>query len=106
MTYQGKTLTGGSLTFVPTTEGKPASAEVQSDGTFDAGTDKAGDGIAPGSYRVSYSAPVLEVPGGKELQPGQSPPLSPFAGLVPKTPTVEIKSGEGSLDIELTRPGR
>lgn len=106
VTFQGKTVNGGSLTFTPQGEGKPATATIQSDGTFNAGSTEEGDGAAPGTYRVTYSAPVIELPEGKELRPGQSPPRSPYHGLVPKTETVEIKPEPNNLDIELVHPGR
>jgi hypothetical protein len=104
VTYQGKAVTGGSLTFAPQGEGKPATAKIQSDGKFNAGTEEEGDGLKAGTYKVTYSAPTLDP--GRELKPGESPPRSPFHGLVPKQETVEIKPEANNLEIELVRPGR
>lgn len=101
VTYQGKEVTGGTLTFVPDSDerspGKPISVEVGTDGTYHV------SGAAARHLRVSYEAPVLPVPEGQELKPGESPPQSPFAGLVPKEPKIEVGSG-GSVDVELVAP--
>jgi hypothetical protein len=109
VTYQGQPVTGGSITLIPvasegsTTAGKPAAANIQSDGTFkmSAGTDAGA--ASPGQNRVLYSAPVTELPEGVELKPGQTPPPSPFDGLRPVNETVEIKPGNNTLEIELTK---
>jgi hypothetical protein len=109
VTYQGQPVTGGSITLLPvggdgaTSSGKPAAANVQPDGSFtmSAGTDAGG--ASRGQNRVLYSAPVTELPAGVELQPGQSPPASPFAGLRPTTEMVDVKAGRNSLEIELTK---
>jgi hypothetical protein len=101
VTYQGKEVTGGSLTFVPDSEernpGKPITVEVGEDGTYHV------SGAPSRRLRVSYEAPALPVPEGKELQPGESPPQSPFAGLVPKEPKIEVGSSS-SIDVELVSP--
>ena len=52
VTYQGEVVSGGSLTFVPQGPGKPATAKIQSDGRFNAGTNEEGDGIKPGTYSI------------------------------------------------------
>lgn len=111
VTYQGQPVSGGSITLLPqgggegtpTDSGKPAAANVQADGSFtmSPGTDAGGASL--GMNRILYSAPVAELPAGVELQPGQSPPASPFAGLRPTTEVVEVKSGKNVIEIELTK---
>lgn len=104
VSYQGQPVTGGSLTLVPEAGGgKPAAANVQNDGTFamTPGTD-AGGAIL-GRHRILYSAPVTELPAGTELQPGQSPPASPFDRLKPKTEFVEIQAGKNEIEVELVK---
>lgn len=104
LSFNGQPVTGGSITLVPQNGGsKPAAANVQPDGTFvmNPGTDAGG--AMSGPHRVMYSAPVGELPPGVELQPGQSPPASPFQGLKPKNEVVEIKAGTNALEIELTK---
>lgn len=109
VTYQGQPVTGGSITLLPVgasgaeSSGKPAAANVQADGTFTMAPGSDAGGASPGQNRVVYSAPVTELPAGVELQPGQSPPASPFAGLRPTNETVEVKAGKNSLEIELTK---
>ena len=81
--------------------GKAAAGNVQSDGTFTLGTYSQADGAVVGRHRVSYAAPLPELPAGKELQPGESMPPSPYDGLVPREAEVEVKSGSNDIQIEL-----
>jgi hypothetical protein len=107
VTYQGQPVTGGSVTFSPiagqegSAVGKAAAGNVQSDGTFTLGTYSQTDGAVVGRHRVSYAAPLPELPAGKELQPGESMPPSPYDGLVPREAEVEVKSGSNDIQIEL-----
>lgn len=106
VTYKGKPVTGGSLTFVPQANGKPlpgkpASAVVQEDGTYKLATLGADDGAVVGKHTISYSPPVLPFPPGKDPPQGASPPPSGFEGLAPKTTEVEVRSGTNTIDIEL-----
>ena len=103
VTHQGQPVTGGSLTFIPIVSGtalsagKPSTAEVKADGSF------VSDGSAVGRHRVSYSAPAVELPEGKKLEPGEFMPQSPYAGLVPKETEVELAK-EKPVPIELVAP--
>lgn len=107
VTYKGQAVKGGSFTFIPVadkgnaTPGKPAAGVVQPDGTYSLGTYGTSDGAVLGRHKVSYSAPVMELPPGKELKPGESPPASPYDKLAPKQEEVEVKSGSNTIDIEL-----
>lgn len=104
VTFQGQPVTGGNITLVPEAGGgKPAAADIQADGMFTMKPGSDTGGAVTGRNRVMYSAPVMELPAGTELQPGQRPPMSPFEGLRPKTEIVEVKSGKNSIEIELTR---
>jgi hypothetical protein len=111
VTYNGQPVTGGSLTFLPVTSsagdpqaaGKPAAANVDSAGNYKLIPGGDSGGAAKGMNRVVYSAPVSDIPAGVELQPGQGPAPSPFDGLRPKTETVEVKPGNNTIDIELTK---
>lgn len=111
VTYNGKPVTGGSLSFTPVASGekepgKPAAGVVQPDGTYRLGTNSASDGAVVGRHRVSFTPPVMNFPEGKEPKPGDVPPRSGFEGLVPKVEEVEVKSGANTIDIELALPGR
>ena len=107
VTFEGKPVEGGALTFVPAGagSGKPGAAQVQSDGTYVLGTYVEADGAVLGKHKVSYSPPTVELPEGVELQPGESTPPSPWDGLVPKTAEVEVAVGSNRIDIELVAPG-
>jgi hypothetical protein len=52
VTYKGKALTSGSVTFEPEA-GRAAHAEIKPDGTYEISTFKAGDGAVLGSHKVS-----------------------------------------------------
>src|SRR6478609_4830423 len=79
VTYNGKPVTGGSLSFspIPTNgerePGKPGAAVVGSDGKYVVGTYGEADGAVIGKHQVSYSAPVLPFPEGRDPRPGESP---------------------------------
>lgn len=100
--YKGKAVTGGHVSFLPLgTEGnkhpgKAGVGEVKEDGSF-----TIAEGAVLGQNKVLYSAPVIELPPGKDLKEGQIAPQSPFAGLAPKQTEVEIKSGSNTIEIEL-----
>lgn len=110
VTHQGQPVTGGSLTFVPIASGgavnvgKPATGEVKPDGSFVLGTNSQSDGALAGRHRVAYSPPAIELPAGQTLKEGQTMPQSPWAGLVPKDPEVEVTKGSNTLTIELAAP--
>jgi hypothetical protein len=55
VTYNGKPLTRGSITFEPVDIGREANGEIQPDGTFQMSTFKANDGAVPGVHRVAVS---------------------------------------------------
>jgi hypothetical protein len=114
VTFNGKPVTGGSLTFSAIAgegvkESNPsATAEIQSDGSFTLTTRKEGDGAVVGRYRVSYSSPAPE---GSDEEPGDGPtdysklpPPSPYDGLEPKTKEIEITKGSNEITIELVKP--
>jgi hypothetical protein len=54
VSYQGKPLTRGIVTYVPTTAGagRTANGPIQPDGTFEMTTQKRGDGVTPGTYNI------------------------------------------------------
>ncbi len=52
VTYKGKALTSGSVTFEPEA-GRAAHAEIKPDGTYEISTFKAGDGAVLGTHKVS-----------------------------------------------------
>jgi len=100
----GKAVTGGTVVFGPLggAEGaKAATGEIQSDGTFKLGTNRPGDGAMPGKYRVTFSPPEQQLTEEQRKDPKYIAPPPQYMGLEVKTPEVEIKSGSGSVDLEL-----
>ena len=55
VTYKGKPLTVGTVTFEPDGYGRPAHGQLKSDGTFVLNTLKEGDGVVVGEHRVSIN---------------------------------------------------
>jgi hypothetical protein len=101
VTASGKPVTGGTITFSPIAEGvtepgRPASVEVQSDGSFETT-----NGAVIGKCQVTYVAPTVPLPEGYVARPSVQPPVSPFMGLFPKDKEVEVKSGDNTINIEL-----
>lgn len=108
VTFNGEPVKGGSLTFSPTAASSdgsnvPASGVVADDGTYTLATFDS-TGAVPGEYDVYYSAPPPEVPEAAAGGHAQTPP-SPYAGLVPKEPKVQVTSGSNEINIELVQPG-
>ncbi len=109
VTYQGQPVTGGTVTLRPiggggaANLGKPASGNVQPDGSFVLGTRGPTDGAVVGKHEVRYSAPAVAFEG--ELKPGESVPPSPFDGLVPQQKEVEVAAGKNEINIELVKDG-
>ncbi len=107
--YNGQPVTSGSIHFRPIavsgakegTQGKPASGQIQSDGTFVLTTFRQGDGAIVGKHEVSY----IPATGGAETYE-QQPEKSPYLGLVPKEKEVEVKPGTNDITIELVPLGR
>jgi hypothetical protein len=113
VTYNSQPVTGGSITFNPVVTGaegeapaRSAVGEIQSNGTFNAGTEKPGDGVSIGKHRISYSAPAVEWVAPEWDGQGEPPqaPKSEFEGLVPKEGVVEVGAGSNELKIELVQP--
>jgi hypothetical protein len=55
VTFKGQPLTTGTVHFEPDDFGRPATGELQSDGTFVLSTFKEGDGVVRGHHRVSIT---------------------------------------------------
>lgn len=111
VTRDGQPVKGGSVMFRPTSTdsakggavGKSAAATVTDDGSFVLTTYASGDGAVVGKHQVSYSPPEMPFDSEK-AKPGDAPPPSPYAGLVPKAKEVEIKAGQNDITIELVKP--
>lgn len=94
----GQPVSGGVVFFSPiadsdqtTLAGKPASGDVDTDGSFTLSTYHDGDGAIVGRHKVTYSPPVSDDP--------QAPRFA-CAGAAPIE--VEIEPGDNSVTIELS----
>ena len=65
----GKLLTEGEVAFHPAGGGRPSYGTIQDDGSYQLMTKKLGDGVSPGSYRVTIKAE-------KRLKPTQTKPAN------------------------------
>ena len=84
VTYQGKPLSKGVVTFEPAHHRRVATGDIGPDGTFELTTLKKGDGAAPGKHRVSVS--------------GTGPTAK--AELVPKKYT---EANTSKVEVEVTK---
>jgi hypothetical protein len=55
VTYKGQPVTKGVIRFEPDDYGRPATGQLQSDGTFVLSTLKEGDGVVAGHHRIAIS---------------------------------------------------
>ncbi|WP_237564853.1 hypothetical protein [Blastopirellula marina] len=98
VTFQGKPLHTGTITFIPEEEGLPlAYAEIQADGAYEGFTEAFGKGVPVGKHRVMIMA-VQE----------NGPEAASVALLPPKYSsdrqsglTAEVASGENKIDFTL-----
>ena len=56
VSYQGRPLGGGTVTFIPAEPGPPATGQILPDGQFALSTFRPGDGALPGRYSVMIIA--------------------------------------------------
>jgi len=75
VTYQGKPVPKGEVTFSPTRDnGRTAAGNIQGDGSYRLTTMNPGDGALPGRYRVSVTAVAVDFSEVETTKGG--PPLS------------------------------
>ncbi len=110
VTFDGKACPGpGRITFSPTevAEGlplRPASGEFQEDGIYTATSFRPGDGVVPGTYRVSvacYDASMLSgAPGDAEFKKAS------YVGDGFQSQELVIEPGSGPIEFNLDVPLR
>jgi hypothetical protein len=88
VTYKGKPLTKGTITFQPEGAGKDATGEIQPDGTFVLTTYKKDDGAVVGKHRVTIDKTDATVP-------------AKYGGPGTSKLDVEVSSGTTDYPIEL-----
>jgi len=109
VSFNGAPVPGGTITFYPAggeagTESRPASGPIKPDGTFVLTTYEEGDGAVPGKYTVGFSPPptaeAAAAPEGAHAPPAKP---SPFAGLKPMVPEVEVVDGSNEFTVDLAK---
>lgn len=105
VTYEdGSRLEEGIVAGEATVDGRLVAVQgnVQKDGSFQWGTERAGDGAYPGKYRVIVLSRAL---GDAETALGMLPAVDPMFSK-PETSGIdfEVKPGKNELPITVTRP--
>ena len=106
VTYEdGTPVEAGTVIGEATVNGKAVGVQgnIGPDGSFRWGTERAGDGAAPGSYRVAVMPVAL---GDSERAAGKQPAVDArYTKYQTSGITFEVKPGKNELNITVTRPG-
>lgn len=100
----GTPVEAGTVIGEATVDGKLVGVQgnIERDGAFSWGADRAGDGALPGNYRVLVMPVAL---GDGELAEGKLPAVDgKFAKYETSGITFEVKAGKNELSITVTRP--
>ena len=100
VTYNGKPLPTGSVTYIPIAAGPSATGRIREDGTYTLTTFTEGDGAVPGDHQVLISAMLMTTP---EALPAPLLPDKFSSGNSGVTKKVE-PIDQNTLDLELTGP--
>jgi hypothetical protein len=103
----GTPMTEGTVVFESVDGDKPVTARgpIQSDGSYELGTHKPGDGAPPGKYRVLV-APKYD-PNAVDKKPAAGPPLDPrFTAFETSGLKFEVTAGNNDYPIQISRPGK
>ena len=105
VTYEdGTPVEAGTVIGEATVDGKPVGvqANIEKDGAFSWGTERAGDGALPGNYRVAVMPVALSE---LELSAGKQPAVDgKYTRYETSGITFEVKPGKNELNITVTRP--
>jgi len=97
----GTPVSSGTVVFESTDEAKAISArgEIQTDGSYQLSTDRPGDGVLPGKYRVLVAPP----PPNPDLPPVKVVFDSRYSEFATSGLEFEVKSGSNDYPIKLTK---
>src|SRR5262245_12710596 len=105
VTYEdGAPVEAGTVIGEATVNGKAVGVQgnIEKDGTFSWGTDRAGDGAPAGQYRVIVMPVAL---GDSELGEGKQPAVDgKYTRYDTSGITFEVKPGKNELNITVSRP--
>lgn len=98
VTYKGKPLPTGTITFMPEVPGVPtAYADINEDGTYEGYTKEFGPGVPVGKHRVMIMA--IKYNGPREATIALLPPK--YSSDRQSGLTAEIAAGENNIDFDL-----
>ncbi|MDX2036456.1 MAG: carboxypeptidase-like regulatory domain-containing protein [Isosphaeraceae bacterium] len=104
VTYKGAPVPKGTISFVSTSGGRNATAEIQADGTYRLQSIESGDGAIVGDYDVAISSKDEVV---LDYTPVKAPPppkyFAPQKYEDPKSSGLKakVKSGSNTFDFDL-----
>jgi hypothetical protein len=103
VTYKGKPVPNGTVTFIPEGGGPSATGEIQSDGTFTMTTYSSGDGAILGKHKVVIAAMADMGDRLPEERSPLPPPIVPDKYTSPATSdlTTEVKDEENKPVFDL-----
>lgn len=116
VTYKGKPVSTGTVTFYPTTGGRPAVGSINEDGTYELARKARGDGVILGDYKVTIEAVEAGTPAEQpasltgELGTAAGAGMStPPTYLVPEKYSVQetsdltktVESGDNEINFDL-----
>src|SRR5262245_15947496 len=105
VTYEdGSPVEAGTVIGEAPVHGKPGGgqANIAKDGTFRLGTERAGNGALPGSYRLAVMPVAL---GDAELAEGKLPAVDgKYTRYETSGITFEVTEGKNELNIKVSRP--
>ena len=99
----GSPLTQGTVAFLK--DGKMSRGSINADGTYIVGTEKATDGLPPGSYQVFISSSDKAIPIDEEIGIFDYVPQIDRRHTRPETSglTVEVNASTRTFDIQVDR---
>jgi hypothetical protein len=103
VTYKGHPVPNGAITFLPNPSGPPATAAIQSDGTYSLQTPGIGDGAVLGAHAVMITA-LRE---GPATEPDERDPLPPpiipvkYGNTSTSGLTAEVHEGDNTVNFDL-----
>jgi hypothetical protein len=104
VSFQGKPLTEGTITFASQEKGPTITAKIGPDGAYRVKTAK-GEGLPPGRYEAWISPPVVELPVGmvKEMPKPREYPEIPAKYRQARTSglTLTVEQGDNTLDVDM-----
>jgi hypothetical protein len=104
LTYKGKPVPNGTITFIPEGNGPAATGEIRPDGTFELTTYKKGDGAVLGKHTVMIVAIQDQSDRLPEDRSPLPPPIVPAKYLSNQTSGLkaEVRDQSNTVDFDLT----